>query len=236
MSGGSDSTRASCRLPPTGPGCVAGASPPPPSIMDCGRSRGGSRAASPGSAPGSASPTTTLSWKRKARLGRWRRPRPGGRGMACSPTGRARHGIAVIALGHTRDDRIETFLMRARQGSGWHGLAGPLPSGPSPVWPEGRGLRLIRPLLAFGREDLRAELRQRAALPGSRILRTRPSGSNGCGCARWPGAWMRKPRRQALRVMDSLAQMRAAVLAEARLGLRSCRHGSRCSCSFARGC
>jgi tRNA(Ile)-lysidine synthase len=34
--------------------------------------------------------------------------------------------VGIIALGHTRDDRIETFLMRARQGSGWHGLAGPL--------------------------------------------------------------------------------------------------------------
>ena len=41
-------------------------------------------------------------------------------------------GAGVVALGHTRDDRLETFLMRVRQGSGWHGLAGllPRPRGP----------------------------------------------------------------------------------------------------------
>jgi tRNA(Ile)-lysidine synthase len=69
--------------------------------------------------------------------------------------------IPVLALGHTLDDRIETFLMRLRAGSGWYGLAAPLPSSPSPAWPEGRGLRLIRPLSALSREALRDELRHR---------------------------------------------------------------------------
>jgi tRNA(Ile)-lysidine synthase len=71
------------------------------------------------------------------------------------------HACGHIALGHTRDDRLETFLMRARQGSGWHGLGGLLPDSPSPVWPEGRAVMLLRPLLAFGREDLREELCRR---------------------------------------------------------------------------
>lgn len=71
------------------------------------------------------------------------------------------NSVSRIALGHTRDDRIETFLMRARQGSGWYGLAGPMPFAPSPVWPEGDGLTLVRPLLAFSREDLRSDLRAR---------------------------------------------------------------------------
>jgi tRNA(Ile)-lysidine synthase len=72
------------------------------------------------------------------------------------------HALPIVLLGHTRDDRIETFLIRARAGSHWRGLAGPMPSAPSPVWPEGDGVRLARPLLAFGRSALRDELSHRA--------------------------------------------------------------------------
>jgi tRNA(Ile)-lysidine synthase len=127
-------------------------------------------------------------------------------------------GVHMLALGHTRDDRVETFLMRARQGSGWHGLAGPLPSGASPSWPEGRGLRLIRPLLAFGREELRAELRRRELTwmedPSNRAERFERVRVRELARRMDQGAVT-----QALRVMDGLAQMRAAVMAEARLAL-----------------
>jgi tRNA(Ile)-lysidine synthase len=161
----------------------------------------------------------TLAWKRR-----------GGLGLAGQAEARnARHGlladwahkagIRVLALGHTRDDRLETFLMRARQGSGWHGLAGPLPSGPSPAWPEGRDLRLIRPLLAFGREELRAELRRRELAwiedPSNRAERFERVRVRELARRMDEGAVA-----QALRVMDGLAQMRAAVGAEARLALR----------------
>jgi len=156
----------------------------------------------------------------------WRRERTGAASQA--EARRARHallavwaherGLPALALGHTRDDRIETFLMRARQGSGWRGLAGPLPSGPSPVWPEGRGLRLIRPLLAFGREELRAELRTREtgwiedpSNTSDRFERVRMRSF----AARMDQAAL----AQALRVMDGLAHMRAAMMAEARGGL-----------------
>jgi tRNA(Ile)-lysidine synthase len=153
----------------------------------------------------------------------WRRKKTGT--VAQAEARRGRHAllaewanerqIGAVALGHTRDDRIETFLMRARAGSGWHGLAGPLPSGPSPVWPEGRGLRLIRPLLALGREELREELR-------SRKLDWIEDPSNEAG--RFERVRMRALARRmdasaiarALRVMDALAAMRAAVAAEAR--------------------
>jgi tRNA(Ile)-lysidine synthase len=160
----------------------------------------------------------TLAWKRR-----------GGLGLAGQAEARnARHGlladwahkagIRALALGHTRDDRLETFLMRARQGSGWHGLAGPLPSGPSPAWPEGHGLRLIRPLLAFGREALRAELRRReldwVEDPSNRAERFERVRVRELVRRMEEGAVA-----QALRVMDGLAQMRAAVGAEARLGL-----------------
>jgi tRNA(Ile)-lysidine synthase len=123
-------------------------------------------------------------------------------------------GAGVVALGHTRDDRLETFLMRVRQGSGWHGLAGLLPSGFSPVWPEGRGLKVIRPLLAFGREELRDELRGRGV-----AWIDDPSND----ATKYERVRMRMllqrmdaaTQGRALKVMDGLMEMRRSVAAEA---------------------
>jgi tRNA(Ile)-lysidine synthase len=84
---------------------------------------------------------------------------------------RARHAALALALkaqggthlltGHTADDQAETFLMRARQGSGWYGLAGMQALTMSPVWPEGEGVRIARPVLSEKREDLRTLLHAR---------------------------------------------------------------------------
>jgi tRNA(Ile)-lysidine synthase len=74
-----------------------------------------------------------------------------------------RVGARVIALGHTRDDQAETVLLRASRGSGWRGLAGMRAFAPAPLWPEGRGLSVARPLLAARRAALRDELRARGA-------------------------------------------------------------------------
>ncbi len=74
-----------------------------------------------------------------------------------------KHGARVVALAHTADDQAETVLMRAAGGSGWRGLAGIAAIAPAPVWPEGRGIRLVRPLLGARREELRALLRHRGA-------------------------------------------------------------------------
>jgi tRNA(Ile)-lysidine synthase len=57
----------------------------------------------------------------------------------------------VVALGHTRDDQAETFLLRLLRGAGARGLAGMHPR---------RGL-MIRPLLDCRRGDLIQYLRQR---------------------------------------------------------------------------
>lgn len=67
-------------------------------------------------------------------------------------------GARVLVIGHTADDRIEADLMR---GAGLR--MGDLREwSPSPVWPEGRGLFMLRPLL----ELRRAAIRERLASKG----------------------------------------------------------------------
>ncbi len=60
----------------------------------------------------------------------------------------------VILMGHTRDDVLESGIMRA-EGSN---VGQPRTWSPSPVWPEGRGLFLLRPLLGLRRAQLRQML------------------------------------------------------------------------------
>jgi tRNA(Ile)-lysidine synthase len=70
----------------------------------------------------------------------------------------ARHaGASVVLVGHTADDVLEAQLMRAS------GSTTPDPQEwrPSPVWPEGRGIFLLRPLLGIRRDALRAWLTER---------------------------------------------------------------------------
>jgi tRNA(Ile)-lysidine synthase len=64
----------------------------------------------------------------------------------------ASHNADFVLTGHTRDDQIETVLHRLVRGAGRHGLAG---------IPERRG-NVLRPLLGFGRDELRRFLRDRA--------------------------------------------------------------------------
>jgi tRNA(Ile)-lysidine synthase len=69
-------------------------------------------------------------------------------------------GLKAIYVGHTRDDQAETFLLRLARGSGVDGLAAMRTIAPHPL-KEFSGLTLVRPLLAFGREVLREDLRAR---------------------------------------------------------------------------
>ena len=64
-------------------------------------------------------------------------------------------GIGVVALGHTRDDVAETVLMGLARAAGIGGL-----SGMRREFDQG-GVRVHRPLLAAGREELREWLRGR---------------------------------------------------------------------------
>jgi tRNA(Ile)-lysidine synthase len=94
---------------------------------------------------------------------RWQGPKPQAGIQAAAR--RARHallaeatrqaGATVLLLGHTRDDAWEAGWMRA-QGSS---VGIPREWAPSPVWPEGRDLFLLRPLLQLGRAELRELLR-----------------------------------------------------------------------------
>lgn len=52
----------------------------------------------------------------------------------------------AIAVGHTRDDQAETFLLRLLRGAGPRGLSG--------IWPKSG--RVIRPLIEISRDELRA--------------------------------------------------------------------------------
>ena len=72
-------------------------------------------------------------------------------------------GARLIATGHTRDDQAETVLLRASRGSGLRGLAAMRALAPAPLWPEGRGLWLARPLLGARRDDLRNYLKSHDA-------------------------------------------------------------------------
>lgn len=66
-------------------------------------------------------------------------------------------GAKVVLMGHTASDRLEAAAMRQA------GATTPSPRewGPSPAWPEGRDLFLLRPLLTRTRADIRAWLTAR---------------------------------------------------------------------------
>ncbi len=64
-------------------------------------------------------------------------------------------GARVLLMGHTADDVAEARLMRA---SDTPVLTAPRVWAPSPAWPEGRGVFLMRPLLGARRAHLRAAL------------------------------------------------------------------------------
>ena len=65
-------------------------------------------------------------------------------------------GARVVLFAHTADDIAEADWMRARGST----LGRLREWSPSPAWPEGRGLMLVRPMLDEGREELRVWLRE----------------------------------------------------------------------------
>lgn len=122
-----------------------------------------------------------------------------------------RNTVETLAIGHTQDDRIETFLIRARAGSGWYGLAAPLPSSANPV---AGGPRLVRPLLSLARSDLQAWLRDR----GARWIDDPSNAAPRFERVRMRALAQRLPpasRASLIRSLDRLCDLRAAAMAEA---------------------
>lgn len=118
------------------------------------------RAAGFATAIGAAAEVRALSWaagasrsQQAARIGRYR---------ALCDAARAA-GARVIFTAHNADDQAETVSMRSHNASNWRGLAGIAPFAAAPVWPEGRGLHVARPLLGVRRGPLRDWLRARDA-------------------------------------------------------------------------
>jgi tRNA(Ile)-lysidine synthase len=94
---------------------------------------------------------------------RWTGPKPG-HGLPAAARA-ARHqllaeaarasGARVLLLGHTADDVAEARVMRAAGST----VPEPRRWSPSPAWPEGRGLFLLRPLIGQSRAAIRGWLR-----------------------------------------------------------------------------
>jgi tRNA(Ile)-lysidine synthase len=66
-------------------------------------------------------------------------------------------GARVILLGHTADDVMEAGLMRQAGST----TPDPREWAPSPAWPQGRGLFLLRPMLRVRRDEVRRWLVER---------------------------------------------------------------------------
>jgi len=66
-------------------------------------------------------------------------------------------GASVLLMGHTADDRLEAEHMRAEGSS----VPDPKTWAPSPAWPQGRGVSVLRPLINIRRDALRDFLRAR---------------------------------------------------------------------------
>lgn len=62
-------------------------------------------------------------------------------------------GASRVAVGHTRDDHVETTLMHYLRGSGIQGLRGLRPAAPLPYGNKEDGIWVIRPLLAITRAE-----------------------------------------------------------------------------------
>jgi len=65
-------------------------------------------------------------------------------------------GAGRVAVGHTRDDQVETTLMHLLRGSGTQGLRGLKAAAPMPYGAGGDGTWVIRPLLEVARQETAA--------------------------------------------------------------------------------
>ncbi|MFN3213252.1 MAG: tRNA lysidine(34) synthetase TilS [Henriciella sp.] len=97
---------------------------------------------------------------------KWTAPRPSqaaarlARYELLAQTARA-YGASCLLAGHTFDDVVETAMIRRRRGIRDATIAGPVLAAPLPVWPSGRSVTLLRPLIQTTRSDLQTFLKTR---------------------------------------------------------------------------
>ncbi|QEF96975.1 tRNA(Ile)-lysidine synthase [Stieleria maiorica] len=70
-----------------------------------------------------------------------------------------RYGARYLALGHSRDDNVETVLYRMMRGTGPLGMAGVAPFRPFSEHPSDSDFVIARPMLSLGRDQIRGALR-----------------------------------------------------------------------------
>lgn len=95
------------------------------------------------------------------------------------------HRISALYVAHTLEDQAETFLLRLARGSGLDGLSGMQPLAPLPML-EFAQIELVRPLLSFAKEELRALLRARKIAWSEDPMNDDPRFSRARLRAAWP--------------------------------------------------
>jgi tRNA(Ile)-lysidine synthase len=123
----------------------------------------------------------------------------------------AEHKVQALYVAHTEEDQAETFLLRLARGSGLDGLSAMQGSAAIPV-PEYAHVRLVRPLLEFGKSELRDFLRSRKIEWSDDPMNTDPKFAR----ARLRSAW---PQLEQLGLLPARIADAARHLARARAAL-----------------
>lgn len=74
-------------------------------------------------------------------------------------------GATRVALGHNRDDQVETILLHYLRGTGIAGLRGLRPAAPMPYGARDDGIYVIRPLLSISRSRIEGYCREHELQP-----------------------------------------------------------------------
>ena len=145
----------------------------------------------------------------------WKGPRPRADIEAAAREARYRimgewcraHAVPALYVAHSLDDQAETFLLRLARGSGVDGLSAMRAVSSYPV--RGiEGVMLVRPLLGFGRTELRATLEAQGLKWLEDPMNSDPRFARSRLRAAWPA--LQKAGLSAARIGDAARHMRRA--------------------------
>jgi tRNA(Ile)-lysidine synthase len=124
-------------------------------------------------------------------------------------------GACVVLMGHTADDALEAGVMRASGSS----TTQPRAWAPSPIWPEGRGVFLLRPLVRTRRADIRALLAaageewiEDPSNADKRYARSRARDFLEAAPPEWPAASMERDDKGTGGLLDTVVEDEAGTL------------------------